>query len=128
VDLDTVMPGTSLHDVGDLIRSTVGSAAEDDPEPSRMQARPAMFQALVRGYCYGAGPGFTAAERALIVTAGRVITLEQAVRFLTDHLAGDVYYPIGRPGHNLDRARTQLALFLDLTARSEELEEIVAGI
>ena len=128
VDLDTVMPGSPLHDMGDLIRSTVGSTAEDDPEPARMRARPEMFQALVRGYCFGAGPGLSAAERALIVTAGRVITLEQGVRFLTDHLAGDVYYPIGRPGHNLDRARTQLALFLDLTARSEELEEIVSGI
>ena len=128
VDLDTVMPGTALHDVGDLIRSTVGSAAEDDPEPARMRVRPAMFEALVRGYCFGAGLGFTAAERALVVTAGRVISLEQGVRFLTDHLAGDVYYPIGRPGHNLDRARTQLALFLDLTARSEELEEIVSRI
>jgi aminoglycoside phosphotransferase (APT) family kinase protein len=128
LDLDTVMPGTALHDLGDLIRSTVGSAAEDEPEPARMKARPEMFQALVRGYCYGAGPGFTPAERALVVTAGRVITLEQGVRFLTDHLAGDVYYPIGRPGHNLDRARAQLALFADLTARAEQLEEIVATL
>ena len=126
LDLDTVMPGTSLHDVGDLIRSTVGSAAEDEADARRMTVRPAMFQQLVQGYLHGAGPGFTAAERALMVTAGRVITYEQAVRFLTDHLAGDVYYPIGRPGHNLDRARAQLALFLDLTARADELEEIVA--
>ena len=128
VDLDTVMPGSTLHDMGDLIRSTVGSAAEDDPEPARMRVRPEMFRAVVQGYCAGAGTGFGAAERALIVTAGRVITLEQGVRFLTDHLAGDVYYPIGRPGHNLDRARTQLALFLDLTARAEELEETVAAV
>lgn len=128
LDLDTVMPGASVHDVGDLIRSTVGSAAEDDPEPAKMRARPEMFEALVRGYLFGAGPVFTAAERALVVTAGRVITLEQGVRFLTDHLAGDVYYPIGRPEHNLDRARAQLGLFLDLTARSEELEEIVTRI
>ena len=127
LDLDTVMPGTALHDVGDLIRSSVGSAAEDEADARRMTVRPAMFRKLVQGYLNGAGPVFTAAERALIVTAGRVITYEQAVRFLTDHLAGDVYYPIGRPGHNLDRARAQLALFLDLTARGDELEEIVAG-
>jgi len=127
LDLDTVMPGTALHDVGDLIRSTVGSATEDEADPRRMTVRPAMFQKLVQGYLYGAGPVFIAAERALIVTAGRAITYEQAVRFLTDHLAGDVYYPIGRSGHNLDRARTQLALFLDLTARADELEEIVAA-
>ena len=127
LDLDTVMPGTALHDVGDLIRSTVGSAAEDEPDARRMAVRPEMFRELVEGYLAGAGAGIAPAERALMVTAGRVITYEQAVRFLTDHLAGDVYYPIGRPGHNLDRARAQLALFLDLTARSEQLEEIVAS-
>lgn len=127
LDLDTVMPGTALHDVGDLIRSTVGSAAEDEADPRRMLVRPEIFRGLVEGYLRGVGPSFTPAERAQIVTAGRVITFEQTVRFLTDHLAGDVYYPIARPGHNLDRARAQLALFLDLTARSEELEEIVAG-
>jgi len=126
LDLDTVMPGTALHDVGDLIRSTVGSAAEDEPDAHRMTVRPEMFRRLVQGYLAGAGPGFSASERGLMVRAGRVITYEQAVRFLTDHLAGDVYYPIGKPGHNLDRARAQLALFLDLTARAEELEEIVA--
>lgn len=127
LDLDTVMPGTALHDVGDLIRSTVGSAAEDEPDAHRMTVRPEMFRRLVQGYLHGAGPGFSVRERGLMVMAGRVITYEQAVRFLTDHLAGDVYYPIGRPGHNLDRARAQLALFLDLTARADELEEIVAS-
>ena len=128
VDLDTVMPGSLLHDIGDLVRSTVGSTAEDDPVPGRMRVRVEYFAALVRGLLAGAGETCSHAERALIVTAGRAITLEQAVRFLTDHVAGDVYYPLDRPGHNLDRARTQLALFADLTARAEELEEIVAGL
>lgn len=127
LDLDTVMPGTALHDVGDLIRSTAGSGAEDEPDPRRMTVRPAIFQALVRGYLRGVGPSFSQTERELIVTAGRVITFEQAVRFLTDHLEGDRYYPIDHPGHNLDRARAQIALLLDLTERNEELEAIVAS-
>ena len=39
-----------------------------------------------------------------------VITLELASRFLTDHLLGDKYFRTKFPGHNLVRARNQLAL------------------
>ncbi|HEU4569449.1 MAG TPA: aminoglycoside phosphotransferase family protein [Gemmatimonadales bacterium] len=126
LDLDTVMPGSALHDVGDLIRSASGTAAEDEPDPARMRVDAARFGAVVAGWFAGAGTVLTPLERSLTLTAGRVITFEQAVRFLTDHLEGDRYYPIARPGHNLDRARAQLALLLDLTAREDELEEIVA--
>lgn len=126
VDLDTVMPGSSLHDVGDLIRSTVGTAEEDEPELFNMLVRPEYFAAVVEGWFAGAGEVLTPLERELTVTAGRILSFEQAVRFLTDHLDGDRYYPVTHPGHNLDRARAQIALLLDLTARVEELEEIVA--
>lgn len=127
LDLDTVMPGTALHDVGDLIRSTVGSVPEDAAAGAPMRVRPELFAALTKGWFAGVGATFTRAERDLFVTAGRIITYEQAIRFLADHVAGDVYYPVERPDHNLDRARAQLSLFLDLTQRAEELEEIVAS-
>jgi hypothetical protein len=127
IDLDTVMPGTALHDVGDLIRSIAGSTDEDGPDARRMRGRPDYFAALVAGWFAGAGGVLTSEERALTLTAGRILTFEQAVRFLTDHLDGDRYYPVTRPDHNLHRAQAQLALLADLTARSEELEEIVAS-
>jgi len=128
LDLDTVMPGTALHDVGDLIRSTVGSLPEDAAAGAPMRVRPELFAALTTGWFAGTDGAFTRPERDLFVTAGRIITYEQAVRFLADHVAGDVYYPVDRPGHNLDRARAQLSLFLDLTQRADELEEVVASI
>src|SRR6478735_3400911 len=105
LDLDTVMPGTALHDVGDLIRSTVGNLPEDAATGAPMRVRPELFAALTQGWFAGAEGAFTRAERDLFVTAGRIIPYEQGVRFLTDHLAGDVYYPIDHPEHNLDRAR-----------------------
>lgn len=126
IDLDTVMPGSALHDVGDLIRSTVGTAAEDEPELFNMTVRPEYFAALVAGWFEGAGEVLTPMERELTLTAGRIMTFEQGVRFLTDHLEGDRYYPVTHPGHNLDRARAQIALLLDLTDRADELEEVVA--
>lgn len=128
IDLDTVMPGTALYDFGDLVRSLASPTDEDERDLARVGVRPAFFEAIVRGFLGAAGEAITAAERERLVFAGRLITLEQAIRFLTDHLGGDRYYRVSRPGQNLDRARTQLALFRSLTERAGELEEIVRAV
>lgn len=125
VDLDTVMPGSALHDFGDLVRSSVSATAEDEVDLAKVDVRMPWFRALVEGYLSEAGPVLTIDERSLLVHAGRLITLEQGVRFLADYLNGDRYYRTTRAGQNLDRARTQLRLFELLTARSAELEAIV---
>lgn len=125
VDLDTVMPGSALYDFGDLVRSTVSPAEEDETNPASVRVRPEFFQAVTVGFLETAGHVITPRERELLVFASRLITLEQAVRFLTDYLEGDAYYRAARPGHNLDRCRTQLRLFESLTARRQELEAIV---
>ena len=125
VDLDTVMPGSALYDFGDLVRSVTSPTAEDEEDLSSVGVRVPLFEALARGYLEAAGAVLPPSERNLLVFAGRLITLEQAVRFLTDHLEGDRYYRIARPGHNLIRARTQLRLFESLTEREGDLQEIV---
>jgi aminoglycoside phosphotransferase (APT) family kinase protein len=125
VDLDTVMPGSALYDFGDLVRSVTSPSLEDEEDLSQVGVRVPMFEALARGYLDAAGAILTAVERDQLVFAGRLITLEQAVRFLTDHLEGDRYYRIARPGHNLIRARTQLRLFESLTERAGELQEMI---
>jgi Ser/Thr protein kinase RdoA (MazF antagonist) len=121
IDLDTVMPGLSLHDFGDMVRSMASPADEDERDLARVTARPAFVLALAEGYLETAGAVLTASERELLVFGGRVITLEQAARFLADHLDGDRYYRVARPGHNLERARAQLALYRSLTAQEETL-------
>ena len=113
VDLDTVMPGGVLWDVGDLVRSATATAAEDDPAARFDGARHA---GLMEGWLAETGGLLSAEERALLDAAGPVVTYEQAVRFLTDHLAGDVYYRVARRGQNLDRARSQLALLHSMLA------------
>ena len=110
VDLDTVMPGLPLHDIGDLIRSTAASAPEDAPDPAMVVVRPDVVAAAARGFVEGAGDALARRDRELIATAAAVMAFEQSVRFLTDYLEGDVYYRTTRPGQNLDRARTQAAL------------------
>jgi aminoglycoside phosphotransferase (APT) family kinase protein len=112
VDLDTVGPGTVLFDAGDLVRSGAARLPEDGAVAG---AGPVVDHdvaaAILDGYA-GAGAGFlTATEIELLPLAGPLMALEAAARFLTDHLQGDVYFKIEAPGHNLRRARNQLALF-----------------
>lgn len=129
IDLDTVMPGTLLFDVGDLIRSVSCAVAEDDPEPGRLVLREDLFEGLLRGLAAGLAPmPLHPAERRLIVTAGRVITHEQAARFLADYLGGDRYYHTTRPGQNLDRARVQLLLLGALGDREARLSAIAEEV
>lgn len=125
VDPDTVMPGSALHDFGDLVRSMASPTAEDERDVRRVGVRVEMFAALARGFLSTAGAVLTPAERALLPFAGELLTLEQAVRFLADHLAGDRYYRITRPGQNLDRARAQIALLESLVAHERELARLV---
>jgi len=126
VDLDTVMPGLSLHDFGDLARSAVSDSEEDERDLSRVSVRVPVFAALAKGFVEGAGEALSPAERALLVTGAEVIVYEQAIRFLGDHLDGDRYYRTTRPGHNLDRARTQVRLLQGLEAADPQLRRIAA--
>ncbi len=125
IDLDTVMPGLSLYDFGDMVRSATNAAAEDETDLSKVVARPEIFAALAEGFLAGAGSALNDAERAHLVAAGQVMTYEVGLRFLTDHLQGDVYFKIKRPNHNLERARNQFALLRSLESQASEFERIV---
>jgi len=126
VDLDTVMPGPLLFDFGDMVRSCTSPTAEDEEDLDRVGLRLPLFEGLAAGYQEAAASILTDAERGLLAFAGTLITYEQAVRFLTDHLDGDRYYRTTRPDHNLARCRTQLRLLETLVAAEDELAAIVA--
>jgi hypothetical protein len=119
IDLDTVMPGLSLYDFGDLVRTATSPAEEDETDLSKVQMRMPMYEALVEGYLDSAGDFINDIEVDHLAFSGKLITLEIGIRFLTDHLEGDVYFKTQRENHNLDRCRTQLAL----VQRIEEQEE-----
>jgi glucosamine-6-phosphate deaminase len=125
IDLDTVMPGLALYDFGDLVRSATNSAAEDERDLAKVTARLDIFDALAEGYLAAAGGFLNPAEIAHLAFSGRLITFEIGLRFLTDHLEGDTYFRIHRPGHNLDRARTQFALVRSMEAQRAEMEALV---
>lgn len=116
VDLDTVMPGLTLYDAGEMIRTASSRAPEDEPDPANVVVDEQLLQAVVNGFTEGASDLLTPAERASLVLAGRVLAYENGVRFLTDYLCGDRYFRVHHAQQNLDRARAQLTLASKLGA------------
>jgi Ser/Thr protein kinase RdoA (MazF antagonist) len=128
VDLDTVMPGTSLFDAGDLIRTVTTRAEEDERDLSKVVFDGGLFEALLDGYLSEASEFLLPEEKALIAESGRNITQIMGLRFLTDYLEGDHYYRTARPGHNLDRCRTQIALINSMDAQWDAILELSGAI
>jgi hypothetical protein len=116
------MPAWSLYDFGDLVRFTASTCPEDHPNPTEASVDLLLYRALRDGFSSGAARCLTAVERRLMPTAARLVTFMIGLRFLTDHLAGDVYFRIHHPGHNLERARVQFALVADLERRAQDFE------
>lgn len=125
IDLDTVMPGSILYDVGDLVRSSTVTAVEDERDLAKVDMDISRFEAVIRGYAETAGSLPSPVEKDLLAFCGRLITFTIGIRFLSDYLAGDVYFKTKRPGQNLERARVQFALVLGMEKRSTEMERIV---
>lgn len=125
IDLDTVMPGLSVYDFGDLVRTATCAAAEDERDLSKVAVDTQLFEALAQGFVAETGPFLTPAERRHLVFGGKLITFEQLIRFLTDYLAGDIYYKVHREGHNLDRTRTQMKLVQSILEQEEDMNRLV---
>ena len=126
IDLDTVMAGLSLYDFGDCVRSAANPAAEDERDLSRVWCDLDIFDCLVRGYLDAARDFLTPAEVDLLPFSARLMTLECGMRFLADHLNGDVYFKIHRENHNLDRCRTQFKMVADMERKRDQMERMVA--
>jgi Phosphotransferase enzyme family len=110
IDLDTVMPGYFISDVGDMIRTYVSPATEEEVDLSAVVVRREFYQAIYEGYMGEMGDVLSGAERERFGYSGLFLVYMQALRFLTDHLNGDVYYGARYEGHNLNRAANQAAL------------------
>jgi hypothetical protein len=128
IDLDTVMPGLSLYDFGDMVRTATSPTEEDERELSRIEMRLPIFDMLVRGFARETHAFLTPMEKQHLAFSGKLITFEQMIRFLTDHLAGDTYYKIHRENHNLDRCRTQMALVQSIMAQEESMNRLVESV
>jgi len=128
LDLDTVMPGLSLYDFGDMVRTATNPVAEDELDLSKVKVQVPMFEAIAKGYLEGTAGTLLPVEREHLVTSGKLLTFECGIRFLTDYLQGDTYFKIKRETHNLDRCRTQFALVKSLKEHEEQLMGFVSSL
>jgi len=128
MDLDTVMPGLAANDFGDAIRTGAATAAEDETDLSRVGMSLEMYRAFTEGFLGACGHSLTPLEIETLPWGAKLMTLENAVRFMTDHLNGDVYFQIHRENHNLDRCRAQLALVADMERQWDGMCRVVQEV
>lgn len=124
IDLDTVMPGYYISDVGDMMRTYLSEANEEEKDLSKVVVREEVFFAIYSGYMEEMGNVLSTAEKEQFIFSGKFMIYMQALRFLTDFLKGDVYYHTTYRTHNLVRAKNQLQLLKSYIASAQVFEKI----
>jgi len=126
IDLDTVMPGYFISDVGDMMRTYLSSANEEETDLTKINVRKDFFKAIYDGYMEEMGDVLTPTEKNYFIYSGKFLIYMQAIRFLTDYLQNDIYYGEKYEGHNLDRTKNQVTLLERYLELEPELEKLIA--
>lgn len=124
-DLDTLMPGKIISDLGDMVRTYVCPVSEEERDFSLISIRDEYYEALMDGYLSEIGGSLTGVERDQLFFAGQFMIYMQGIRFLTDYLNGDTYYPVKYADHNYNRAKNQLVLLDRLMEKESSLQAII---
>ena len=125
IDLDTMMSGKFISDLGDMMRTYLCAFSENEPDTDKIFIRIEYFEAIVKGYLHEMGSILTEVEKDLILFSGKYLIYMQAIRFLSDYLNGSIYYPISYPEQNLDRTRNQFKLLAEFFEKEKILVDIV---
>lgn len=125
IDLDTVMPGLAVLDFGDAARFITNTASEDETDLSKVMINLDKYKSLAKGFIDAVGDNLTKTEKDNLSQGAKTMALEQGMRFLADHLQGDVYFGIDHEGQNLERARCQFKLAASMEEHFDEMIKIV---
>ncbi len=125
VDLDTVMPGSYLYDIGDAFRSLFTGDNEDSTDLSKLVVNESIFENYCKGYLSEMRDTLTEREYELLPFSAFLLSIECGMRFLEDYLRGDVYFKTKYPEHNLIRARTQIKLANEIHQNFDKLKSII---
>jgi thiamine kinase-like enzyme len=128
IDLDTVMPGYFISDLGDMIRTYVSPASEEEADFTRIEVREDVFISLLQGYLQFMAEELTDTEKRYIYYSGMFMTYMQALRFLADYLNNDVYYGCQYQGQNRVRAENQIHLLRALSDKEKDLSNRISGL
>ncbi len=128
VDLDTVKPGLIHYDIGDCMRSGCNPLGEETEQWESVRFDPQIGEAILTGYLTQARHFLTAADYEYLFDSIRLIAFELGVRFFTDHLAGNAYFKVKHPRHNLLRALVQFKLTESIEAHESEIRGIIQSM
>ena len=117
IDWDTIMKGNILYDFGDMVRTMACTENEESTNFEKVKINPEYFDQIVEGFSESTFSFLSKVEKENLLLGAQFIIYEQAIRFLTDYLNGDIYYNITYPSQNLNRTINQLALLEDLLSR-----------
>lgn len=121
IDLDTVMPGYFISDLGDMMRTYLSPVSEEEKDFDKIEVRDDFYRAILKGFYQEMKDILTETEKQSFFYSGKFMIYMQAIRFLTDHLNNDVYYGARYPGHNFIRAGNQIALLQRLMEKEKAL-------
>ncbi len=128
VDLDTLMSGYLMYDFGDLVRTVACSESETSLFWDKIKLEIPVFEQLLKGYWEGIKGIAIEEETRSLTLAGEVMTCIMGLRFLTDHLQGNIYYKVDYPTQNFHRAKNQMLLLKSLQEAKPELVQIWKSI
>lgn len=128
VDLDTVKPGLIHYDIGDCMRSGCNPLGEETQDWEAVRFDPEIGAAILEGYLSQARNFLTAADYEYLFDSIRLLAFELGVRFFTDYLAGNVYFKVKHPKHNLQRALVQFKLTESIEAHEADIRHIIQGM
>jgi Ser/Thr protein kinase RdoA (MazF antagonist) len=125
IDLDTVMPGYFISDVGDMMRTYLSPVNEEESDFSKIDIREEYFKSIWDGYISEMEDELNEEEKSHFIYAGKFMIYMQAIRFLTDYLNNDIYYGSKYEGQNFVRAGNQMTLFTKLIEKEHILKSMI---
>ncbi|WP_460545473.1 phosphotransferase enzyme family protein [Echinicola sediminis] len=128
IDLDTVMPGYVFYDFGDLVRTVTCTEEESSVDWEKIDVDLNKYAALLEGFVAAMGDVLTEEEKESLPFGGEMMACIMGLRFLTDYLNGNIYYPISYPEQNLDRAKNQALLLQALQSKREDIGTLMERV
>ena len=125
IDLDTIKPGLIHYDIGDCLRSACNLMGEETEDWEQVSFDLDLCENLLKGYLQATQGFLTPNDYQYIYSAIRLITFELGLRFFSDYLAGNVYFKVNYPEHNLMRALVQFQLTKSIESQEESINKII---
>lgn len=125
IDLDTIMPGYTFYDFGDLVRTAACTADESSQDWDGIQVDLEKYRSLISGFSKPLKSFISEEEMRSLPYGGEMMTYIMGLRFLADYLNGNIYYRINYPEQNLHRAKNQKALLTSLQKNRDKIKELL---